>query len=189
MVEEALDIQHPDSVNQQTISREEISIDDLHKDLEKKLEEQGFIFDRRKFFFNDQKAKISDKLADAVAGFCGSWKFIGLFTMLVIIWISANIFILATRSFDPYPFVFLNLILACITSIQAPLIMMSQNRQAFKDKRQEEINLEKDIVDFKQDRLDLILDQKEWEILKGIDERLKNVEEMLAKDKPSRRKK
>ena len=98
-------------------------------------------------------------------------------------WISMNVYFLINKGFDPYPFILLNLILSCLAAIQAPIIMMSQNRQNMKAKRQEEINLEKDIVDFKQDRLDLILDQKEWVLLKGINERLKRMEEGLTERK------
>ncbi|MGV8171347.1 MAG: DUF1003 domain-containing protein, partial [Candidatus Woesearchaeota archaeon] len=81
------------------------------------------------------------------------------------------------------------LILSCTAAIQAPIIMMSQNRQAEKERRQQEINIEKDIVDFKQDRLDLILDQKEWQLLLGIKDKLDSVDKRLsALEKPKKAK-
>lgn len=73
-------------------------------------------------------------IADKVANFGGSWKFIVLFGIFILLWISANIYILYNKGFDPYPFILLNLILSCIAALQAPVIMMSQNRQEEKDR-------------------------------------------------------
>ncbi len=73
-------------------------------------------------------------VADKVADFGGSWKFIILFGAFIIFWILANIYILSNKGFDPYPFILLNLILSCLAAIQAPIIMMSQNRQEEKDR-------------------------------------------------------
>jgi uncharacterized membrane protein len=74
------------------------------------------------------------RLADKVATFGGSWTFIIYFGVFILIWIIINIVFLANKSFDPYPFILLNLILSCIASLQAPVIMMSQNRQEEKDR-------------------------------------------------------
>ena len=113
-----------------------------------------------------------------------------LFGVFIIGWITSNAILLSNRSLDPYPFLLLNIILSCLAAVQAPVIMMSQNRQEAREKKQQEILVEKDIVDFKQDRLDLILDQKEWEILKDMYKRIKNIEAKLAaKDKNSSKKK
>src|SRR5574338_834400 len=79
--------------------------------------------------------RVSDKIAD----FGGSWKFIFIFGSILIIWITINSYFLLSRPFDPYPFILLNLILSCIAAIQAPVIMMSQNRKEEKD-RQRAIN-------------------------------------------------
>lgn len=73
------------------------------------------------------------RLADRVASFGGSWKFIILFSVFIVIWMFVNITVLK-RSFDPYPFILLNLILSCLAALQAPVIMMSQNRQEEKDR-------------------------------------------------------
>lgn len=77
---------------------------------------------------------IGQKVADQVASFGGSWFFILTFFTFILIWIAMNIYVLSSRPFDPYPFILLNLILSCIAAIQAPIIMMSQNRQEQKDR-------------------------------------------------------
>jgi uncharacterized membrane protein len=74
------------------------------------------------------------RLADKIATFGGSWTFILTFFIVIILWISMNVWILASKSFDPYPFILLNLILSCVAAIQAPIIMMSQNRKEHKDR-------------------------------------------------------
>ena len=89
---------------------------------------------------------FGEKVADAVAAFGGSWKFIGLFFAFIFVWISLNsIWLISGSAFDPYPFILLNLGLSSLAAFQAPIIMMSQNRQAAKDRiRQDaayEINL------------------------------------------------
>jgi len=165
------------------IDKDNSSIEQLHADVEKKLEEQGFIFDKKNFIYHDEHFTFPEKLADNVARFAGSWKFIMSFGIFIMGWMMINIYFLISKAFDPYPFILLNLILSSLAAFQAPIIMMSQNRQAEKDRRQQEINIEKDIVDFKQDRLDLILDQKQWQLLlelktkiDSIDKRLSNIE-------------
>jgi uncharacterized membrane protein len=75
-----------------------------------------------------------EKLADKVASFGGSWSFIIVFFSFILIWIFINILFISTKPFDPYPFILLNLILSCLAAIQAPIIMMSQNRQEQKDR-------------------------------------------------------
>lgn len=80
-------------------------------------------------------ASAAAQLADKVANFGGSWKFISVFGFFILLWIVANVFWLANQGFDPYPFILLNLILSCIAALQAPIIMMSQNRQEEKDRR------------------------------------------------------
>lgn len=74
------------------------------------------------------------KMADGIAKFAGSWTFIIAFISCLIFWIILNAALLASKAFDPYPFILLNLILSCVAAIQAPVIMMSQNRQEEKDR-------------------------------------------------------
>lgn len=72
--------------------------------------------------------------ADRIASFGGSWKFISLFGLFLFVWMIINAFALHEKGFDPYPFILLNLILSCLAALQAPVIMMSQNRQEEKDR-------------------------------------------------------
>lgn len=81
-----------------------------------------------------QVLTFGQRIADKVATFGGSWRFIILFGIFLLFWISINVIILANQGFDPYPFILLNLILSCIAAMQAPVIMMSQNRQEEKDR-------------------------------------------------------
>jgi len=77
---------------------------------------------------------IGQKIADKVAAFGGSWAFIISFFLFLILWMGINIWVLSSKPFDPYPFILLNLILSSLAAIQAPIIMMSQNRQEQKDR-------------------------------------------------------
>ncbi len=77
---------------------------------------------------------LGQRVADKVASFGGSWTFIISFGVFIFVWISANVIFLSNKGFDPYPFILLNLILSCIAALQAPVIMMSQNRQEEKDR-------------------------------------------------------
>lgn len=81
---------------------------------------------------------IGERLADRIAVFGGSWTFIITFFSFILLWMAINIWILATKPFDPFPFILLNLILSCLAAIQAPIIMMSQNRQEQKDRKRAE---------------------------------------------------
>ncbi|MCJ7666540.1 MAG: DUF1003 domain-containing protein [Actinobacteria bacterium] len=82
----------------------------------------------------DKQLTIGERLSDRLAEFGGSWRFISIFFALLIIWVAVNSISLAGKNFDPYPFILLNLILSCLAAIQAPVIMMSQNRQESKDR-------------------------------------------------------
>lgn len=81
-----------------------------------------------------QHLSFGDRLADRMARFGGSWAFITLFFLIMIGWMVLNAIGLIFRPFDPYPYIFLNLVLSCVAAIQAPIIMMSQNREAVKDR-------------------------------------------------------
>ena len=98
---------------------------------------------------DEQEITFVQKLADKVAEFGGSWGFIIFFMTFLVAWILLNVFWLSNHGFDPYPFILLNLILSCIAAIQAPVIMMSQNRQEEKDrersKKDYKINLKSEL--------------------------------------------
>lgn len=98
---------------------------------------------------DNEKYTFGQKAADAIAKFAGSWAFIFSFTGVLVLWMIVNA-VLALKAFDPYPFILLNLVLSCVAAIQAPLIMMSQNRQEEKDRRRAEndykVNLKTEIM-------------------------------------------
>ena len=98
---------------------------------------------------DEKEITFGQKLADKVAEFGGSWGFIIFFLSFLVAWILLNVFWLSNHGFDPYPFILLNLILSCIAAIQAPVIMMSQNRQEEKDreraKKDYKINLKSEL--------------------------------------------
>ena len=82
----------------------------------------------------DERLTFGKRVSDRMAAFGGSWKFILIFASVLVVWIGLNALILLRRPFDPYPFILLNLVLSCLAAIQAPVIMMSQNRQEQKDR-------------------------------------------------------
>ena len=96
-----------------------------------------------------EKDTLGQRAADAIAKFAGSWAFIFSFVGVLVLWMTVNV-LLAAGAFDPYPFILLNLVLSCVAAIQAPLIMMSQNRQEEKDRRRAEndykVNLKTEIM-------------------------------------------
>ena len=109
----------------------------------------------------EQKITLGQRAADAIAKFAGSWAFIFSFTGVLILWMLVNT-LLASKAFDPYPFILLNLVLSCVAAIQAPLIMMSQNRQEEKDRHRAEndykVNLKTEImIEDLYDKVNIIL--------------------------------
>src|SRR6266576_5327615 len=82
----------------------------------------------------EKELTFGERLSDRIAEFGGSWKFLITFGAVIFVWIGANAVLLATRAFDPYPFILLNLILSCLAAVQAPVIMMSQNRSEARDR-------------------------------------------------------
>ncbi|GAB3197538.1 putative membrane protein [Pontibacter aydingkolensis] len=85
-----------------------------------------------------EQLTIGERLSDKISSFGGSWTFIMIFFSFLFVWMAINIFLLVTSPFDPYPFILLNLILSCLAAIQAPIIMMSQNRKDAKDRQRSE---------------------------------------------------
>ena len=110
------------------------------------------------------------KIADHVASFGGSWKFIIGFGVFILFWIVLNVFWLMNRSFDPYPFILLNLILSCLAAIQAPVIMMSQNRQEDKDRKRSKndymVNLKSELeIRLLHEKIDHLIMHQQQELL------------------------
>lgn len=83
-----------------------------------------------------EQITFGERVADKVSEFGGSWAFLGCFTLFILFWVFLNTLPLILGAFDPYPYIFLNLMLSCLAAVQAPIIMMSQNRHAAKDRLQ-----------------------------------------------------
>lgn len=128
---------------------------------------------------------FGQRVADNVAAFGGSWTFIISFFIFLLFWIATNVYFLANKGFDPYPFILLNLILSCLAALQAPIIMMSQNRQEEKDreraKKDFQINLkaEKEIR-ILQEKLDHILKHQHEEMLQIQKQQLELLEKIKS---------
>lgn len=122
----------------------------------------------------EKNIKLGDKIADKVAAVAGSWPFIILFSLFLLGWIILNGVVLTNKAIDPFPFILLNLVLSCIAALQAPIIMMSQNRQAKKDSLRNQndyqIDLKSELIleDLHDDIKTLIKNQEE--IIKYIKE-------------------
>ena len=115
---------------------------------------------------------IGEKMADGLASFGGSWTFIVIFASILFTWIALNSFMLLKKPFDPYPFILLNLVLSCLAAIQAPVIMMSQNRQESKDRLRSQhdyrVNLKAELeIRQLHEKIDHLL-SRQWERLVEI---------------------
>lgn len=117
---------------------------------------------------SEKKLSFGARASDAVARFAGSWAFIFSFIGIMVAWMGVNV-VLSARAFDAYPFILLNLVLSCIAAVQAPLIMMSQNRQETKDRRRAESDYRVNL------KSELVVD----DLHRKMDEVLKNQERLL----------
>ncbi len=115
------------------ITKENEEINDLEKEVLKSITDNQILTVNIEPEI-EEKLTLGQRLADNIAEFGGSCTFIIFFFSFLLAWMFVNVWILATRPFDPYPFILLNLILSCLAAIQAPIIMMSQNRQEQKDR-------------------------------------------------------
>lgn len=185
-----------------------LSIDELNSYREKYLsdmmqEQLGELSDLDQTVLNslNEKKLLSDQLedqaesdtlgqrvADKVATFGGSWTFIISFMTFLLIWIAFNAFILLNKGFDPYPFILLNLILSCLAALQAPVIMMSQNRQEEKDRERAKkdymINLKSEVeIRLLHDKIDHLIIHQQQELLEMQKIQLDMMKDMLLKYK------
>ena len=119
-----------------------------------------------------------EQIADKIASFGGSWKFIGFFAAFLIIWIAINSMVMFWTPVDPYPYILLNLVLSCLAAIQAPIIMMSQNRQEAKDRLRSEYDYK---VNLKAEREIRELHKKVDSLLFNQEKYLNKIEELQAK--------
>jgi uncharacterized membrane protein len=135
----------------------------------------------------DEKFTLGQRAADKVADFGGSWVFIGIFAFVLVTWIIINSLAIISKPFDPFPYILLNLVLSCLAAIQAPIIMMSQNRQESKDRLRSEhdyrINLKAELeIRHLHEKIDLLL-KHQWQKLLEIQQIQVSLLEELAQDK------
>ena len=141
-------------------------LNDINEDLDDE-EKVHLLLNKTVSENNECKESFGQRASDRLSSLAGSWTFVIGFTLLLLVWITVNT-VLAAKSFDPYPFILLNLVLSCVSAIQAPLIMMSQKRQDEKDRRRSEndykINLKCEILlknmHYKLDRWFECIDEK-----------------------------
>jgi uncharacterized membrane protein len=131
---------------------------------------------------------FGQKIADKVAAFGGSWKFIILFGVFILLWILANIYFLMNKGFDPYPFILLNLILSCLAALQAPVIMMSQNRQEEKDRERAKkdymINLKSELeIRMLHEKLDHLILHQQHELIEIQKVQIEMMNDILSRIK------
>ncbi len=132
----------------------------------------------------DAPLTTGQKLADQIAAFGGSWAFILTFFSFILLWMAANVWWLATKSFDPFPFILLNLILSCLAAIQAPIIMMSQNRQEQKDRQRAEhdykINLKAELeIKLLSEKIDHLIIHQNKKLLEIQEVQIDYLEDLL----------
>jgi uncharacterized membrane protein len=134
----------------------------------------------------DQNITFGERLSDRIADFGGSWTFLIIFFLILAGWVALNSYLVVAKPFDPYPFIFLNLILSCLAAVQAPIIMMSQNRQEFRDRiraaNDYQVNLKAELeIRHLHQKLDHIM-SKQWERLVEIQEvQLELIDELRKK--------
>ncbi len=180
----------------QLMETEDKQIAKLHEIVTKALEEESLL--TRRLGEDDEQKKLTfgERLADKVATFGGSWTFIIIFGTVLLSWVLLNSVVLATKPFDPYPYILLNLVLSCIAALQAPVIMMSQNRQETKDRERAEndylVNLKAEIeIRNLHQKIDLsIVDQyqhlceiqqRQIEMLERLEKEVKNLKTKVGK--------
>lgn len=116
------------------LQEEKGELSEIEREVIDSLKEQE-ILSRNPIDDFEAKFSIGDRLADRIAAFGGSWAFISIFALVIVLWMIINSYLLATHPFDPYPYILLNLVLSCLAAIQAPIIIMSQNRQEARDRK------------------------------------------------------
>ncbi len=148
----------------QMLSEQSEHINKLHQIVDETIKQEKLIINN---LLNPEKEILTrgQSISDKVARFGGSWKFIIIFAVVLMIWIIINSFLPENSRFDPYPFILMNLILSCIAALQAPIIMMSQNRQEEKDRMRGEndylINLKAEMeIRSLHQKMDLLLEEQ-----------------------------
>lgn len=177
------------------IQSESEQLDKLREIVNDAIKNENSILDN---LLNPPKEIIStgDKISDKVAKFGGSWSFIISFLILLFAWIAYNMVV--KNAFDPYPFILMNLVLSCVAALQAPIIMMSQNRQEEKDRKRNEndylVNMKAELeIKALNQKIDLLLQEqikiicdsqaRQIDLLKNIEKIIKNNNTPKSTDK------
>lgn len=158
---------------------------ELRKNVLEALKEHSFITDKLEMEDNSVLT-FGQRVSDKVATFGGSWTFIISFFVLIFFWAILNVHILSNKGFDPYPFIFLNLILSCIAALQAPVIMMSQNRLEQKDRERVKndymINLKSELeIRMLHDKIDHLIMHQQRELIEIQKVQIEMMNEILNK--------
>jgi len=156
-----------------TIEEERGELSEIEEEVVQKLAAQELVSENVNTEF-DERATMGQRVADRVAEVGGSWGFVIGFFLFLLVWIGINTAVLLWHAFDPYPFILLNLLLSCLAAIQAPIIMMSQNRQEAKDRLRAEhdyrVNLKAELeIRLLGERIDRLLNHQ-WQRLLEIQE-------------------
>ena len=164
------------------LTDEQLHLDKLHEIVQASINAEELLIHNLANPENEHLG-LGQRVSDQVAAFGGSWKFIISFFVILTIWILFNVLAFGIFKFDPYPFILMNLILSCIAALQAPIIMMSQNRQEEKDRKRSEndylINLKSEMqIRSLNQKIDILLEEqiktlfetqeKQFELLKEI---------------------
>ncbi|SDF02620.1 Uncharacterized membrane protein [Pricia antarctica] len=194
--------EHPGFTTDKFISRDALShyrkkyleglIKTEHKDLSKLDKEVHKAIENNQLLSENiepemaSELTVGQKLADKIASFGGSWTFIIIFFSFLFVWMIVNIWLLATKPFDPYPFILLNLILSCLAAIQAPIIMMSQNRKEQKDRSRSEhdyqVNLKAELeIRLLHEKLDHLMIHQNQRLLDIQELQLDYLEDLVKK--------
>ena len=167
------------------LTRERGELTQLEQDVVKSLSDHDTLAENIEAEFAERRT-LGERLSDQLASFGGSWTFIMLFGLVLLVWMVFNLVAAGRSQFDPYPFILLNLVLSCLAAIQAPIIMMSQKRQEAKDRLRSEndyrVNLKAELeIRHLHEKIDHIL-TRQWERLAEIQQiQLEIMQDLPAK--------
>jgi len=166
------------------LSKELGELDEMEQKVVRSLKNNSLVADNPDD--EDNTLTVGQRVADKVASFGGSWTFILSFLCFLLGWIGINVFLLMNKGFDPYPFILLNLILSCVAALQAPVIMMSQNRQGEKDREKAQndymVNLKSELeIRMLHEKIDHIILHQEQALLEIQRVQIDMMNDILAK--------
>jgi uncharacterized membrane protein len=162
----------------------------LEQEVIRSMKEQETLTENINLTF-EKSITFGQRIADRVATFGGSWTFIGVFSLILIVWIGVNSITILYRPFDPFPYILLNLILSCLAAVQAPVIMMSQNRMEARDRLRSEndyqVNLKAELeIRHLHEKLDVLL-KHQWQKLLEIQQIQMDFMKELLRRNPAER--